>query len=204
MTSQWTKDWEKRFKDGDVPWEEKSHSKAVQRLFYSYISRGSRVLEVGCGYGTNASWLAHNGYAVDALDISKTAIEHANLKFLATDGINLNYQVADFCSDQSFSNYDCVFDKGVLHSFNTSDSFRKFAERVYAALNPAGYWIDISGSAETPDPPGAREKYELPRLSIQDLIGCIEGLFEVVEIKRGQFGDVNNFVSWEAVFKKRP
>lgn len=38
---------------------------------------GGRVLEVGCGTGASARWLARQGYQVKALDISAVALQAA-------------------------------------------------------------------------------------------------------------------------------
>ena len=48
------------------------------RRFYKLIEPSGPVLDVGSGQGRNALFLARKGYSVDAIDISKTAIETLN------------------------------------------------------------------------------------------------------------------------------
>lgn len=202
MFSQWTSDWEKCFQDGDVPWEEELPSTGMQLLFSEYVSPGARVLEVGCGYGTNAAWLAQNGYIVDAIDLSPTAIEVANRRFDHISKTRLHFLTVDFCKETIPGDYDAIFDKGVFHSFKTVRSHRQFAERVYRTLKPGGYWINISGSTDNPDPAGSRETLGLPRVSMDDLHTASKDLFEIHEIRKSQFGIKNDFLTWEVVFKK--
>lgn len=196
-----TNNWEERFKAGDVPWEEDTHSVQMQKLFELFIPKGSKVLEVGCGYGVNANWLAENGYLVDATDISESAIQTAirNSKIKSKD---LNFYVLDFLTNHSFNNYQCLFDKGVLHSFSTKEGLRLFSESVFNALSENGYWINISGSAENPDPPGHREKYGYPRLTKADIEICTKDLFEIKYIDSSLFGPKNHFLAWNIVFRK--
>jgi cyclopropane fatty-acyl-phospholipid synthase-like methyltransferase len=42
-----------------------------------WFPRGARLLEIGCGAGNTAAWLARQGYRVTAIDFSRTAIETA-------------------------------------------------------------------------------------------------------------------------------
>lgn len=56
---------------------------------------GCRALELACGLGHNALWLAEQGYQVDAFDISHTALRraHAERRRRAVTGVH--FVVAD-------------------------------------------------------------------------------------------------------------
>lgn len=41
------------------------------------LTAGGQVLELGCGTGASARWLAHKGFAVTAIDISAAALREA-------------------------------------------------------------------------------------------------------------------------------
>lgn len=52
-------------------------------------STGGKVLELGCGTGASARWLAHKGYAVTAVDISGPALQAAAAA-AAAEGLSPN------------------------------------------------------------------------------------------------------------------
>jgi len=56
---------------------------------------GSRALELACGLGHNAIWLAEQGYTVDAFDISLTALRQARAAMLARGVRGVNFIAAD-------------------------------------------------------------------------------------------------------------
>jgi len=47
----------------------------VQYFKNNLLSPGGRVLELGCGPGRNAIYFAKQGYEVDAVDLSKEALQ---------------------------------------------------------------------------------------------------------------------------------
>jgi 2-polyprenyl-3-methyl-5-hydroxy-6-metoxy-1,4-benzoquinol methylase len=53
--------------------------------------RPYRALDVACGLGQNALWLAGQGYITDALDISDIADHWAGLRLTARDRANAVY-----------------------------------------------------------------------------------------------------------------
>jgi 2-polyprenyl-3-methyl-5-hydroxy-6-metoxy-1,4-benzoquinol methylase len=74
-----------------------------------------RVLELGCGPGRNAIYMAQKGYKVDAIDISENAIEWAreranevgvDISFHGTSLFDLNFEP---------NYYDLIYDCGLLH-----------------------------------------------------------------------------------------
>lgn len=66
-----------------------------------------RALEVGCGTGGNAVWLAKKGWQVTAVDYSEVAIEKGN-RLAAEQGVNVEFIVADASKYQSSSHYDLI------------------------------------------------------------------------------------------------
>jgi SAM-dependent methyltransferase len=114
----------------------------------------SRILELGCGPGRNAMYMAHKGCKVDALDISKNAIEWA--KERANEGeldINFHCQsLFDFTFKQN--SYDFVYDCGLLHHLAPHRRLT-YLEIISKALKPNGHFglvcFNTDGALETSD-----------------------------------------------------
>lgn len=58
------------------------------------IVKGGRVLAVADGNGRNSVWLAKQGFAVDAFDVSEVGVAKAR-EFAAESGVTVNYAVAN-------------------------------------------------------------------------------------------------------------
>ena len=66
-----------------------------------------RALEIGCGIGGNAVWLAKEGWQVTAVDYSTIAVEKG--KQLAEEqGVTVEFVVADASKYQPMGNFDLV------------------------------------------------------------------------------------------------
>ena len=62
--------WDKKYKTQELP------TKTVEVVEkYAGLAIGKKALEIACGMGRNARFLAQQGFEVDALDISPIAIE---------------------------------------------------------------------------------------------------------------------------------
>lgn len=55
---------------------------------------GTRILDVGCGAGTNALFLARSGFKVSGLDVAAGAIESAKARASAA-GLTVDFRVGD-------------------------------------------------------------------------------------------------------------
>ena len=77
-----------------IKWNQKHKDRAgssapsplVQEYFL--LSPGRRALDIACGNGRNAYFLADNGFLVDAIDISDVAVSrilHQNINTMCTD-----------------------------------------------------------------------------------------------------------------------
>src|SRR5206468_8930829 len=71
--------WENRYRERP-PWDTGRVSAELRRRLGQFPIPRGRAVELGCGTGTNAIWLAQQGFDVTAVDISPTAIAAAQAK----------------------------------------------------------------------------------------------------------------------------
>jgi SAM-dependent methyltransferase len=98
-------------------------------------ARGLRVLEIGCGMGTDGAQFAAAGAHYTGIDLTEAAIDLARKKF-ATAGLKGEFRVADAekldFADESF---DVVYSHGVLH--HTPDT-EKAVREIHRVLKTGG------------------------------------------------------------------
>jgi SAM-dependent methyltransferase len=96
-----------------------------------------RVLELGCGHGRNAIYLASLGCRVDAVDFSAQAIEWARER-AEQAGAPVTFQCCSiFDAALSDGSYDLVYDTGCFHHL-APHRRKDYAELVGSALKPGG------------------------------------------------------------------
>ncbi|MFJ3878460.1 class I SAM-dependent methyltransferase [Streptomyces sp. NPDC090077] len=109
----------------------------------SYLERGlltpGRALDLGCGPGRNAVFLAAQGYEVDAVDLSRTAVTWGEERAREA-GVDVRFHCGDiFTVDLPPGRYDLVYDSGCLHHLppHRRVSYLALLER---ALAPGGHF----------------------------------------------------------------
>lgn len=113
--------------DGEAPpWDIGRPQGEVVRLEREGLVRG-RVIDVGCGTGEHALFLAALGHGVLGVDLVPRAIELARGKASAR-GIAARFQVADALALESLGEtFDTALDSGVFHVFDDEDRPRYVA-----------------------------------------------------------------------------
>ena len=170
-------DWNERYQVGETPWDSEEPDQHLVEFLRSGSVGPGQALDVGCGTGTNALWLASQGFTVLGIDISSVAIDRARAK-AGTTASNCQFAVADFLRDEvSGGAFDLVFDRGCFHVFDKAEDRARFAERIALLLKPGGKWLSLIGSTEGPE-----RNSGPPRRSALDVIGAIEPHLEIVEL----------------------
>lgn len=98
-----------------------------------FQSRGT-VLDIGCGAGECAYWLACQGYSVVAVDFSSYAIERARASF--PENKQLRFQVNNVLQLDHSRTFHSLFDRGCLHGMPRSQ--RASYVRAITAVSAAG------------------------------------------------------------------
>ncbi len=76
--------WNRKYMYEEFPWKEPSQ--IVDRFYH--VARKGKALDIACGIGRNAIFLAEKGFKVDAVDISDVAlnkINHPNINTIQAD-----------------------------------------------------------------------------------------------------------------------
>ncbi|MDX6696185.1 MAG: hypothetical protein QOF02_3788 [Blastocatellia bacterium] len=98
-------------------------------------ARGQRVLEVGCGLGTDGAQFAKAGAIYTGVDLTEAAVELARRRFELFD-LPGTFRTADAENlDFADESFDIVYSHGVLH--HTPDTERAVRE-VHRVLRPGG------------------------------------------------------------------
>jgi ubiquinone/menaquinone biosynthesis C-methylase UbiE len=100
-----------------------------------------RVLEVGCGTGSNLWFAAREGFSVAGIDGSASAIAAAKARF-AEEGLAGTLVVGDFTQPLPFESeaFDLAFDRGAIVCVGYSAARRTVAE-VWRVLKEGGRFL---------------------------------------------------------------
>jgi SAM-dependent methyltransferase len=142
------------------PWDTKAPSESVIAWQAGGWVHGD-VLDIGCGLGDNAVYLAKHGHPVTGLDISPTALAIAEQR--ARDaGVDVKFAVTDSTKLDGFSDaFDTVIDIGLFHSLD-DEGRRSYAGAVHRATRAGATLLlscfsDLNPVGEEPRPAVSEE-----------------------------------------------
>jgi SAM-dependent methyltransferase len=144
------------------PWDTKAPKENVVGWQTAGLVRGE-VLDIGCGLGDNAIYLAQQGHSVTGLDISPTALITAERR-AADAGVDVRFAVADATTLDGYTDaFDTVIDSGMYHCLD-DDGKGSYARAVYLATRPNARLLLSCFSDANDD-----EEWPRPRVSEQTL-----------------------------------
>jgi SAM-dependent methyltransferase len=192
--------WEERYRTGDTPWD-------IGRPDFNLIDMvtkrpipACKALEIGCGAGSNAVWLAQQNFQVTATDVSELAIQKAGER--ASDaGVDCTFLVADFLNDKvSGAPFGFMFDRGCFHSFDSDEERKQLAENVDWHLEKDGLWLSLIGSTDGPP-----REVGPPQRSARDIVIAVEPYFEILSLDSSHFDADSSEPprNWVCLMRKR-
>jgi SAM-dependent methyltransferase len=103
-------------------------------------NRRGRALDLGCGTGTQAVYLAKHGWSVVGVDLAPKAIEQARAK-ASREGVAVDFRVADVARlDSPRDSFDLVLDLGCFHGL---DAWQRasYAKKVVRLTRPGSTFL---------------------------------------------------------------
>lgn len=129
-----------RYAQGEVPWDDSLPPPEVQDLA-APLPPG-RALDLGCGYGRTAIYLAQHGWQVDAIDFVPQAIAEAK-KRAAAAGVaeRIQFHVGSV-ADLDFlpGPYDLAIDVGCMHALGQPLQ-QKYRDGLRRLLRPGAPYL---------------------------------------------------------------
>lgn len=140
--------WEDAYK-GNPPWDIGRPQPAfVELVTAGEFNKGS-VLDVGCGTGENALYIAENGFSTVGVDLSSRAIVAARAK-ASERKLGVDFRLASALSlDFKGGYFDNVIDSGLFHTFNDIDRVA-FANEIARVLKADGRYFMLCFSDKEP------------------------------------------------------
>jgi len=175
-------------------------AKEVQRMFSSKV----KILELGCGSGSDSYFFALQGNSVIATDFSEIAIKKNKSKHTMSQ---LEFQVMDISKKMQFSDkkFDLVYSRLSLHYF-TDKVTKSIFKEIHRVLKPSGYLCFVCKSTKDPLY-GKGEKIEKDLFENEGHIRhyfsdeyvreCLAGLFGITKLTSGKehfYGSLSAFI----------
>lgn len=134
----------------EIPWNIETPPKALVELVESKKVKPCKTIDLGCGAGYYATYLAGKGFDVTGVDISPTAIKIAQENAMKK-GVECKFLVADIRLDfaEVKETFDFAYDWTLLHHIYP-EKRKKYAENVNRILNSGGDYLSVCFSENDP------------------------------------------------------
>jgi SAM-dependent methyltransferase len=190
--------WEVRYRTGDTPWDTGQPSSELQRVIAEEHIRPCRAIELGCGSGTNAVWLAKQGFEVTGVDFSSLAISRAHGR-AASEGVKVSFLCADVLNLADLGRYDFVFDRGCYHVVRRID-VQSYQRTMREITHLGSIGLVLAGNAREPHEPGP------PVVEEREMREELGAVFDIVWLREFRFDQVEagglRFLGWSCYLRK--
>jgi SAM-dependent methyltransferase len=193
--------WDERYDRGETPWDTDQPSSELLRVLREASVAPCRAVELGCGTGANAVWLAGQGFDVTALDVSSRAIERARQRAAAA-GVAVCFLTADVLRppEELAGPFDFFFDRGCYHVVRRED-VAAYLATLRRLTRPGSVGLVLAGNAREPHDPGP------PTVSEQEIRAELGSLFDIVLLREFRFDQVEavgvRFLAWSCLVRRQ-
>jgi methyl halide transferase len=191
-------DWDAIYRQGTPPWETGAAAKELIRVLDEGIVRPGTALELGCGTGADAIWLAGHGFEVTAVDVSPMAVERARVRAEGENPLP-RFVLADvFKFAQTAGQFDFVYDAGFYHcvrQFNLDG----LLDVLWRVTRPGSYYLSLVGSD------GEEAEGGPPQVSEEEIHDELGRLFEFIHVRHFRFESprhARGYLGWSCLMRR--
>ena len=179
---------EEAYKNPDaVPWETKTPPEELINLIKDGAIKSGKALDIGCGTGNFAIYLAQNGFDVTGIDISGNAIRAAQKKAEAAQ-CNITFLELDSRDVGSLKDtFDFVLEWGILH-FIMPEFREPYIKNVASKINKGGKYMVLTFNEQSPEWGGGKYRKgitgsDVYYSSMEELENLYKPHFKIIEQK---------------------
>lgn len=191
--------WDEHYQQGHTPWDSGLRSAELARVLAEFPIPRGRALELGCGTGTNAIYLAQQGFTVTAVDCAETALAAARKKGMAS-GFDIRWIAGDV---QNFgageAPVEFLFDRGCYHCCRRVD-LAGYLESHRRVTQPGTWFLVLTGNRNDPSEVGP------PKVSAAELATEFDPLYRLVQLREMHFEDAGGVpgpLGWSCLLQRR-
>lgn len=190
--------WDSRYQTGATPWDSGLPSHELQLILNENSIAPCRVLDLGCGSGTNSILLARLGFQVTAVDCSQHALAQGQL---AADsaGVRVDWVCADAREWQPALPFDFVFDRGCFHCVRRENSARVALETLTKFCRSGTRLLVLTGNSNE------QREHGPPQLSEAELRSELGAEFRIDQLREFHFqdaGEVQGPLGWSCLLTR--
>jgi len=193
-----TPDWDLLYRESTPPWETGNPSPELVRLVNSGVLKPMSTLELGCGTGANAIYLARRRFEVTAVGSTPSALERARTRAEQSDAL-LRIVLADvFEFAETAGSFDLVFDAGFYHFARRTDLSR-LLELLWHVTHPGSLYLTLAGAA------GELAEGGPPQVSEEEIHNELGRLFEFVKLRPFHFESPRRkegYLGWSCLMRR--
>lgn len=173
-------DWDVLYRETLPPWEVGTVSPELVRILDECRFPKGTLLDLGCGTGADAVFLAQRGFDVTAVDFSPTAVERARTRAQSASA-NVCFVLEDvFRFGLHAGVFDVVYDSS-FYQFLRQWDLSRLLDLLWRVTKPGSYYICVTKTnAQSSDS-------ELPPVSEEELRSELGRLFEMIQIREFTF-----------------
>jgi SAM-dependent methyltransferase len=191
-------DWDAIYRMGTPPWDiGKPSAELVRVLSETHIPRGT-ALDMGCGTGADAIYLARHRFDVTAIDISPMAIERARVR-LEREGGLVRFVQGDICRfAQMAGQFDFIYDAGFYHCVRQTD-LDGFLDVLWRVTRPGSMYLSLCGAK------GEKAEGGPPQVSEDDIHDELGRLFEFIHVRPCRFESPRRpegYLGWSCLMRR--
>jgi len=192
------RDWQAKYESGETPWDSGIPSRELRSVLVEYGIPPSRALELGCGSGTNAVFLAQAGFDVTAVDCAPSALEAARQKANEA-GVTVNWIDADVQNLSGLGEpFAFVFDRGCYHCCRRVD-LDGYLGTLRRMTQPGAHVLCLTGNADE------QTEHGPPRLTAAEIRDELGRDFHILHLREFRFedpGGVDGPLGWSCLMRR--